>query len=418
MAFVQIVDKGFFPLDEELELLPGNLTPHGHECLVRLASWMPFAEAAKLFEAFMSIPISKSLSRRYTEEAGAAYVELQTEEAEPLRVERELPAAATGVDKLQISADGAMVPLLHSQWSEVRTVVIGEVQPKIEERGEWLVHTRKLSYFSRKMTAEEFTRLAIVEIQRRGVENSKEVGAVMDGAEWLQGFSDYHCPDALRILDFPHAAEHISPIGAFLCGEGTPAMKQWVGDRLHQLKHEGPTELLTELRTLQKEHPDEKVISGNLAYLEKREKQMQYPHFQAQGWPIGSGIVESGNKLVVEVRLKGAGMHWADFNVNSMLALRNILCSDRWNEEWPKVADRLRQQKNQNRIEQHRRRIEAKAALVSNGHPHSLPVVDDTPIPLSIQPQQPVLPKKKRDNPWKKFKYGRSLYQPKNSPKN
>jgi hypothetical protein len=103
MEFVQIVGKGFFPLDEELELLPGNLTPHGHECLVRLASWMPFAEAAKLFEAFMSIPISKSLSRRYTEEAGAAYVELQTEEAEC--IERELPAAATGVDKLQISAD-------------------------------------------------------------------------------------------------------------------------------------------------------------------------------------------------------------------------------------------------------------------------------------------------------------------------
>jgi len=65
-------------------------------------------------------------------------------------------------------------------------------------------------------------------------------------------------------------------------------------------------------RVCEKEHPDEKVVSGNLAYLEKRENQMQYPQFQAQGWPIGSGIIESGNKWVVEVRLKGAGMHWAD----------------------------------------------------------------------------------------------------------
>lgn len=397
-------------------MLAGNLTPHGHECLVRLASWMPFAEASKLFEAFMGIVVSKTLSRRYTEEAGAAYVDLQTEEAE--RIERELPAAAEGVDKLQISADGAMVPLLHGQWCEVRTVAIGEVQPAVEEQGEWQVHTRNLSYFSRKMSAEEFTRMSIVEIQRRGVENCKKVGAIMDGAEWLQGFNDYHCPDAIRILDFPHVSEHISPIGAFLYGEGTSEMKQWFGERLHQLKHEGPTELLVEIRNIQKEHPDEKIVSGNLAYLEKREKQMQYPDFQAQGWPIGSGIVESGNKVVVEARLKGSGMHWADFNVNSILALRNIICSDRWNEEWPKIAARLRQQKSQKRIEHHRSRVEAKAVLAVKELPPPLPLVDNNPISDELQPQQPVLPKKKRDNPWKKFKYGSSLYQLKNSPKN
>jgi len=45
------------------------------------------------------------------------------------------------------------------------------------------------------------------------------------------------------------------------------------------------------------------AIAGNLVYLEKRKDQLQYPQFQTQGWPIGSGIVESGNKLVVEARL-------------------------------------------------------------------------------------------------------------------
>lgn len=410
MEFVQSVDKGFFPLDKELELLPGILTPYGHECLVRMASWMPFKEAAKLFEAFMLIPVSKSLSRRYTETAGAAYVDLQTEEVK--RLERDMPDAPQGADKLQVSADGAMVPLVHGQWSEVRTVVIGEVQPKVEERGEWVVHTRNLSYFSRKVSAEDFTRLALVETQRRGVENAKEVGALMDGSDWLQGFSDYHCPKAVRILDFPHAGEHISPVGEFLWGEGTPEMKQWVSERLHQLKHEGPAELLTEFRNLQKEHPDEKAVSGNLAYLEKREKQMQYPQFQAQGWPIGSGIVESGNKLVVEVRLKGSGMHWADANVNPMLALRNILCSDRWKEDWPKIETRLRQNEYQRQNNLHQSRTELKALITPKIIPPSLPIVEATPVvPLD-------LPKIPKDNPWKKFKYGRSLYHRLNPPKN
>ena len=153
-----------------------------------------------------------------------------------------------------------MVPLVQGQWAEVRTVVIGEVQPMVQERGEWVVHTRNLSYFSRKTTAEAFTRLALVEIQRRGVENAKHVGAVMDGSDWLQGFTDYHCPHALRILDFPHAGEHVSLIGEFLFGEGTSETKQWIGQRLHQLKHEGPGGLLTELRELQKDRPDEKAV--------------------------------------------------------------------------------------------------------------------------------------------------------------
>ena len=415
MACAHSVGKGFFPLDKELELLPGILTPHGHECLVRLASWMPFKEAAKLFEEFMVISVSKSLSQRYTEEAGAAYVGLQTEEVE--RLERDMPAAPAGANKLQVSADGAMVPLIHGQWSEVRTVVIGEVQPRVEERGEWVVHTRNLSYFSRKVSAEEFTRLALVEMQRRGVENAKKVGAVMDGSEWLQGFSDYHCPNAVRILDLPHAGEHISPIGEYLCGEGTPEKKQWVSKRLHQLKHEGPDELLTEFRDLQKEHPDEKAVSGNLAYLEKRENQMQYPQFQAQGWPIGSGIVESGNKLVVEVRLKGSGMHWAGTNVNPMLALRNILCSDRWKEDWPKIETRLRQQASQQRSQLHQSRTDQKAAITPKIIPPPLAVVDNPIVPASPDTKDLIVPKKPQENPWRKFKFGRALYQRMDPPK-
>jgi len=254
-------------------------------------------------------------------------------------------------------------------------------------------------------------RLALVEIQRRGVENAKQAGAVMDGAEWEQGFVDHHCPDALRILDFPHAGEHISPIGEFLMGEGTAETKQWVGERLHQLKHEGPAGLLAEFRDLQKQHPDEKAITGNLAYLEKREAQMQYPQFQAQGWPIGSGIVESGNKLVVEARLKGSGMHWAGEHVNPMLAMRNILCSDRWKEDWPKVATRLRQQNARKRQVLHQARASAESALTQQLLLQSSTVSENAQAQIATEPIPPALPDQPKPNPWGKFKYGKAFYQ-------
>ena len=84
-----------------------------------------------------------------------------------------------------------------------------------------------------------------------------------------------------------------------------------------------------------------KAVKGSLEYLEKRRGQIRYAEFHAEGYPIGSGAVESANKLVVEARLKGSGMHWARKNVDPMLALRTVVCSERWGEVWPEICRRL-----------------------------------------------------------------------------
>jgi len=360
-----------------------------------------------MFGEFTGIEVSKIVSQRNTEKAGAVYEEIQKAEVEWIQKKR--PRGTVHAEKLQISADGAMVPLLHGVWAEVKTLVIGEVQPAVREKGEMVVHTRNLSYFSRKVNSEEFETASLGEMYRRGVVNAKGVAAVMDGAEWEQSFTDYHCPRAVRILDFAHAAEHVNQVGEFLYGEHTAESQAWLKEHLHQLKHEGPKKLLLEMQKLQKKYPQDKLITGNFAYLKKREKQIQYPTFQAQGWPIGSGIVESGNKLVVEARLKGAGMHWAEQHVNPMLALRNIICSDRWQEEWSKIEVGIRKQK--------LRKPEAVPSKVITG---------DKALRLILQEKlnsgdhlldAALGPKKPKPNPWRNFKFGKALYQRKDNPK-
>ena len=157
----------------------------------------------------------------------------------------------------------------------------------------------------------------------------------------IQGFLDLHCPHAVRILDFAHAAEHIALVGQAVA----PDEATWLAPRLHRLKHVGPEPLLAELH----QHVDQVAalaqppeVTEALTYLDKRVALMQYPTFTAAGWPIGSGSVESANKLVVEARLKGAGMHWARPNVNPLLVLRNAACNDRWEEAWKHTATQLR----------------------------------------------------------------------------
>ncbi len=76
MACVLPVDWGFFPLDRELELLPGKLTPQGHEQLVRLSGWMPFERAVEVFADFTGMKVAKIMAMNSTETAGAAYVQM------------------------------------------------------------------------------------------------------------------------------------------------------------------------------------------------------------------------------------------------------------------------------------------------------------------------------------------------------
>lgn len=226
----------------------------------------------------------------------------------------------------------------------------GEVQCQIDGMEDPVVTTRGLSYFSRLVDSQRFQHLALSELHRRGLGRCHQVAAVMDGADWQQGFVEYHRPDAVRILDFPHAGQRITAIGQVLLGKDSDPCHQWIEPRLHHLKHDGPEDLLAELRHLQSEYPQITLIQENLNYLEKRVAQMQYPLFQKQGWPIGSGCVESANKLVVEARLKGSGMHWKRDNVDPLLALRNLLCSDRWAQDWPRIAQRLRKQTRERRL--------------------------------------------------------------------
>lgn len=392
-------------------MLTGSLTPHLQECLTHLGTWIPFEEAAKFLGKFTRVLVSEPTSRRQTEKTGQALLEVEDEEAE--RIKREAPPAPPGPKKQLFSADGALIPLLHGQWGEVKTLVIGEIQDPVEERGERVVHSTHLSYVSRMTSSDLFRWSVLGETHRRGVERAGQVAAVTDGADWEQGFIDFHRPDAVRILDFPHAGERVAQVGQSIWGEETAESTSWFEVQGHCLKHEGPAKLLAELRALKERYPEKAVLAENLAYLEKRESMLQYPKFQAEGLPIGSGAVESGNKHVVEDRLKGAGMHWAATHVNPMLALRNAVCNDRWDDSWDRAAMRLRAKATNSRPTPPSRncpQAPAVASPLTPSQPAPSPVAlvePDTTKPKAPQPRRPA-----PNHPWRRQPLGRARHRP------
>ena len=382
---------GFSPLDEELGLLPGNLTPRLQEALVRLSTHIPsFAKAARELAWFTGATVHADTARQRTETAGSVLVAYET--AQAARILHEHPAPPCTPDTLILSVDGAMIPLVHGQWTEVRTLAVGEVQPPVASPAGPVVHTTRVSYFSRRTESATFGELATLELHRRGIEGARRVGAVVDGAIWCQSFVDLHAPAAVRILDFAHAAEYLTTI-AQTTGVAGPLLSpaQLVQVR-HALKHTGPATVMPQLRALVATQEANAELVSSLAYLETREAQLQYPQFVAEGWPIGSGMVESANKLVVEDRLKGAGMHWADANVNPLLALRNAVCNDRWEECWGVI------EREQRRLVAEKRQARCRARAAAGAV--ETPVAGAVPKPPVRRCVRPLEPEVQSPHPW------------------
>ena len=411
--------RGFSPLDEELGLLPGRLCPSLVESAVRLGAWMPFGPAAAMLAHFTKVEVGGETARRITEGAGAAYVAAQ--EAELERLEREDSISPEGPELQQLSVDGAMVPLVHKEWAEVKTLAIGVVRQR-EEDGKMVPHTEELSYFSRLADHLAFARSAFVEAYRRGVARAGKVAGVTDGADWEQTFLDLLRADAVRILDWPHAAEHLAQAASAVFGQGSAESLRWFHVQLRELKEGDPEVVLAKLRGIRDDlllvggrAEAAEVVSSTLDYLEKRRGMIRYAEFVREGLPIGSGIVESANKLVVEARLKGAGMHWERRNVDPMLALRNVACNDRWEEAWPMIASRLRQEpKRRSAARREMRRAERASA-------HSAPAepIQEQPKTVPTSPRK-AKPKTKSaadtdhrpaaNHPWRKDPIGKARH--------
>lgn len=271
-------------------------------CIVRLGALLPFEQVPELLALLTGVQLSVDTVRRITERAGSAQVAI--DEQALTHLEQDLPTTPVGAAARQVSADGAMVPLVGGAWTEVRTVAIGTRAGGGEEAPG---HANAITYFSRHCSAHEFIRQSALPCHERGTAAATAVVAVMDGAEWLQEFIDTHCPDAVRILDFPHAVEYLAKVAHTAFGTGSRDAAVWLDEWAPRLKREGPDRVLQAIRQLPMPDVDAQVVQAQeLGYLMKRRPQLQYGQFQAAGYPIGSGMVESANKLVVEARLKGS----------------------------------------------------------------------------------------------------------------
>jgi hypothetical protein len=263
--------------------------------------------------------------------------------------------------------------------------------------------------------AEQFGQTSTPEAQWRGLDEAPVVVSPNDGATWIQGLLALVAPQAVRILDFPHAVEHLSAVAALVYGEGTADARAWVAAQQQALHHAGPHPLFAALALCQARGPCSSArvsatgqtpteqLAREVAYFTTRIPQLTYPHFRHQGDPIGSGIVESGHKVVIAPRCKRAGQHWASQHRNPLLALRWASCNDRWATTWAAVwAEQCRRAAVVRQQAQRARRPTPPAPA-----PPLAPVA--AALPRRAVPPRPKLVVNGRPtaaHPWRRFAFG------------
>lgn len=149
-----------------------------------------------------------------------------------------------------------------------------------------------------------------------------------------------------RIIDFYHAAEHLSLMAEAIHGKSSAKATDWYKKYRDILKNQkqGVKKLIRSVeyymdsQTYSKAR--EKEIRKHLGYFKKHKKFMQYVNYIEKGWPIGSGVIEAACKSVVKQRMCRSGQRWSIKGGQAILNLRATVKSNRWEGFWNEFSER------------------------------------------------------------------------------
>jgi DNA polymerase-3 subunit epsilon len=133
----------------------------------------------------------------------------------------------------------------------------------------------------------------------------------------------------VQIVDWAHAAGKLMPSAKV--GIQEPKQQQrWFKSMRTLLKQGEISKIITALQDFKQDQDDHDVIRTAINYFQTHETRMQYDKFRAEGLPIGSGVIESGVRRIVNLRLKGASISWSPENAETILYLRCQVKSGQW----------------------------------------------------------------------------------------
>ena len=329
------------PFDDQLDIHPYQQTSTE---LIRLgcllAVFLPFDLAASLLQQSCGICISDDTIWNWVQVVGQqakAQLETQLQDFKDGKcVQSEALNSTLITMPLIIAADGVTVPFRPQPksskgkivWQEVKVALLARLGKHQTHKDQSVtrLHQRRLVAVLGNIDALK-PRLQL-EALRQGIKTAPQVVWISDGARgFWRLYQESFANLAVGILDFYHAAQHLGQ-AANAYRDGNPARtpQMWFARMRHQLHHGFGKRIIKELDWLSKSKNTTEATKPILRqvrdYLKTHINYVQYRQFKKQGLPIGSGMVESACKWLIQQRFKGTGMRWSEDGFNHLLHLR------------------------------------------------------------------------------------------------
>jgi hypothetical protein len=226
---------------------------------------------------------------------GARLLEMAQHQQTQVRPERmQLGDAATDHAQVKgVSLDGGMLNIRGEGWKEIKVGAVYNVTLRLERdtrTGEYaeFPHAQQVAYTAVLGDVEQFSPALWALAVTHEVPTAKQSSVTADGAEWIWNVADDYFPDSAQIVDWYHATQHLADAAQALFPDQPTHADTWFKARQDDLFLGNIHAITTPL--------DKAGLTEHSHYFHHHQRRMQYQEFRENGFPIGSGTVESGVK--------------------------------------------------------------------------------------------------------------------------
>jgi hypothetical protein len=226
---------------------------------------------------------------------------------------------------LYAELDGSMLFTRDSVWKEVKVGRIFKSSDCIDPNGKqsWIRHSQ---YLASLESSKYFTSKMEDLIESYGSIGDRLV-FINDGATWIRQWIEDAFPNAISILDYYHALEHLYLFVNSHFADKVKAEK-WAVKQKELLLDSKVKQVI---KNIKKITPQSKIAKELIAYYETNIKRMDYKKYKQIGVGIiGSGAIESAHRTVVQKRMKQSGQRWGDCGAQNLLNLRVTYMNEKW----------------------------------------------------------------------------------------
>jgi hypothetical protein len=236
----------------------------------------------------------------------------------------------------------------NADWREPKLVTIFEH----DEKGR-MVKESKATIDATMEGPDAIAELTAMHLHRLGAAEAQSITFVADGAPWIWDRVDAivkaaKIPQSVKInqvLDNCHAAHHIS-LALKAMGTNSQDHLPLYREQRTLLRNGQWRQVVEVLEDLCEGKSYAEEVQTEINYLRKHGEagRLSYPHYRAIGIPLGSGSVESSIRRVINLRLKGNAMYWLQDNAESMMQLRALVVTNRWDQRMREKRERACQE--------------------------------------------------------------------------